>query len=263
MSKTLFVAWQDPERRRWYPIGRLTSSDRRFLFLYVKGALNAEREAGFTPLAAFPDFRTGYRSDHLFPLFTNRLLPVSRPEYGQFLEWLSLPETEADPVAILARSGGQRVTDTLEVFPCPDRLPTGEYKLHFLVHGLSHMPPESRERVGTLQPGDQLLLMADLQNPHDSHAFALRTNETNPGDMHLIGYCPRYLSADLSKLLNLNHSQPVVTVERVNHAPAPVQFRILCRLIARWAEDFVPFSGSEYQPVMRMNGRKHAQPEAA
>src|SRR5436305_795199 len=134
MTKTLFLAWQDPQRRRWYPIGRLRSTQRRFIFVYTRGALEAQLQANFAPLSAFPDLRGVYTADELFPLFGNRLLRPSRPEYKQVLQWLSVPESDADPIAILARTGGQRVTDTLEVFPCPDRLDSGEYELHFLVH---------------------------------------------------------------------------------------------------------------------------------
>jgi len=117
--RTLFLAWQDPKSRRWYPVGRLASSNQLYSFQYTKGAEQAAA-AGFQPLASFPELRTIYVSEHLFPLFTNRILPHSRPEYGDYLKWLSVPPSERDPVVILSRSGGQRVTDTLEVFPCPE-----------------------------------------------------------------------------------------------------------------------------------------------
>src|SRR5215472_9545498 len=98
---TLFLAWQDPARRRWYPIGRLSASDGLYTFAYTKGAEEAEREAGFQPLASFPELLTVYVAEQLFPLFTNRLVTKGRPEYGDYLQWLNVPQTEHDPVAIL------------------------------------------------------------------------------------------------------------------------------------------------------------------
>src|SRR2546427_12394492 len=126
--KTLFLAWQDPVIRRWYPIGRLSSSNGLYTFAYTKGAEQAQGEAGFRALVSFPELLTVYVSEQLFPLFTNRLLPTNRPEYNDYLRWLSVPASEHDPVAILARSGGRRVTDTLGGFPRPERNARGQYK---------------------------------------------------------------------------------------------------------------------------------------
>jgi hypothetical protein len=247
--KTLFLAWQDPDRRRWYPVGRLSSTDGLYAFAYTKGAEQAAREAGFQPLASFPELLTVYVSEQLFPLFTNRLVPPGRPEYGDYLKWLSVPSSERDPVAILARSGGRRVTDTLEVFPRPERNDRGEYEVHFLLHGLNHMPPESVERASLLKRGEQLLVMRDFQNPHDSEALALRTAETFERDMYLLGYCPRYLRGDIIKLMNWRLS-PRIVVERVNLSPAPAQFRVLCRALMTWPDGFEPFGDPEYTPLV-------------
>ena len=213
--KTLFLAWQDPVIRRWYPIGRLTSANGLYTFAYTKGAEQAQREAGFRALVSFPELLTVYVSEQLFPLFTNRLLPTNRPEYNDYLRWLSVPASEHDPVAILARSGGQRVTDTLEVFPCPERNGRGEYEVHFLLHGLRHMPEASVERTLHLTPGEPLLAMRDFQNPKDPDALAIRTER----DAYLVGYCPRYLRGDILKLMQ-SHA-PQIVVEQVNPPPAP------------------------------------------
>ena len=249
MEKTIYLAWQDSDSRRWFPIGRLRSNGKRFVFVYTGGALVAQR-AGFSTLAAFPKLDSVYESDKLFPLFANRLLRASRPDFRQYLNWLSVPESDPDPLLILARSGGQRVTDTMDVFPYPDHLEDGVYETHFLVHGLSHMTAESCERASLLQPGESLSLMWDFQNRFDPNALALRTAETYKQDMFLVGYCPRFLSGDILKLMDKPGNSPMIVVERVNPPPAPFQFRILCKLRMKWPAGFMPFSGPEYQPLL-------------
>src|SRR5947209_4726112 len=124
--RPLFLAWQDPESRRWYPVGRLETLNGLYSFTYTKGAELARSDAQFKPLMSFPELHTIYVSERLFPLFANRLLSPTRPEYSDYLQWLSIPENARDPVAILYRSGGRRVTDTLEVFPGPERNARGE-----------------------------------------------------------------------------------------------------------------------------------------
>lgn len=249
MTKKLFLAWQDPVSRRWFTIGRLTFDGGLYRFTYTQGVHEAQRESGFQPLQMFPDFHAEYESDELFPLFSNRLMPRSRPDYAEFVQWLSLAEHDHEPMALLARSGGARVTDTLEVFPCPERDASGQYQVHFFVHGLSHMPPSSIERASRLQPGETLLLLQDFQNPRDPRALMMRTAESMPSDMHLMGYCPRYLLDDALNLLEKDCRLAQVTVERVNPPPVPAQFRLLCRMTMNWVNGFEPFSSAAYQPL--------------
>jgi hypothetical protein len=177
-------------------------------------------------------------------------MPSSRPDFPKFLEWLNVADTGVSPLVILARSGGRRETDTLEVFPCPERLADNTYETRFFIHGLSHTPSASAERAERLSSGEQLLLMWDFQNAHDPDALAVRTSETYPGDMHILGYCPRYLRGEILRLMSKRGNPPFMSVERVNPAPAPVQFRVLCRLRMKWEDEFEPFSDSEYEPII-------------
>jgi len=251
--KTLFLAWQDTSGRGWYTIGRLRLNSATYEFVYTKGVLEAQ-EAGFQPLPSFPDLYEVYTSEQLFPVFSNRLISPSRPDYEVFVDWLSLRDYERQPMAILARSGGKRMTDLFEVFPSPEDDGTGMYQVYFFVHGLSHAAPASVERALQLEIGEELLLMHDFQNPRDPKALALRTAEAEHGDMYLMGYCPRYLLPDLHKLMGANRALPSVTVEKVNQPPAPVQFRLLCRMTMKWPHDFQPFSDYAYQPLV--NGQQ-------
>ena len=249
--KTLFLAWRDPYSRSWYPVGRLNVVEQGYRFVYLKGVQSA-LNAGFCLFPSFPNVNSTYVSSDLFPLFANRVMPHSRPDYASYTEWLSVAEHKDDPIALLARSGGQRATDTLEVFPCPEPDARGQYHIHFFAHGLRHMPKSSLERAESLQHGDQLLLMSDFQNPHDPKALLLRTSDKSPSDVYNMGYCPRYLVDDVFQLLERNKlplaGAITVVVERVNHAPAPTQFRLLCSMTMRWPDGFPPFSTDVYQP---------------
>lgn len=119
-TKTLFLAWQDPISRFWFPIGRLTFDGSVYQFVYTQGVKEAEEKSAFKPLSSFPCLDEVYTSTQLFPVFVNRLMSQSRPDYQRFIEWLNIPNDEHDPLTILARSGGERETDTLAVVPCPE-----------------------------------------------------------------------------------------------------------------------------------------------
>jgi len=244
--QTLFLAWQDPERRRWYTVGRLDQRNGSYVFTYTKGAHEA-KEAGFTPLVSFPDVGAKYESNDIFPLFANQVLPPNRPEYDDFIEWLSIPKDKADPVAILARTG-ERITETLEIFPQPQEA-DGSYSVHFFIRGLRHQSRCAIERAETLEEGEQLLLMSDLQNPYDEKAIVLRTAEQTHQDMHMLGYLPRYLADELYEAPRDKLRESRVEVVRVNHAPVPAQFRILCSLRLNWPDARKPFSSEAYQPI--------------
>jgi hypothetical protein len=241
---TLFLAWQDPGSRTWFPVGKLTHKNGMYHFEYIQGAIDAKEKANFQPLWSFPNLHHHYTSVELFPLFANRLLRPSRPDYKNFVQWLNMPEDRDDPIALLARSGGKRQTDSLEVFPCPERDSQGNYHIHFFAHGLRHFPPEVQQHIQTLQPETPLLVTHDVQNKFDSRALILRTE-----DLHLSGYCPRYLTQDFFELVCHHPQQVTIKVERINPPPTPLQFRLLCNLTAIWNADFQPFSSPIYQPL--------------
>lgn len=243
--KTLFLAWQDVKTRCWYPIGRLTFDGQNYQFAYTQGVKQAKENSGFQPLLSFPYLERVYTSTHLFPVFTNRLMPRSRPDYADFVQWLNIPQHEDDPIAILARTEGQRETDTLTVFPSPEPDEEGKYHIHFFAHGLRHLPKCSVERINSFKSEDKLWLAHEFQNPYDSQALVLNTD-----DHFIVGYCPRYLNNEVFELLSINPNSVDVRVERINQSPAPLQFRLLCNLTAQWSDKLRPFSKKEYQPLV-------------
>lgn len=242
--KTLFLAWQDPNSRSWFTIGRLNYDGYCYEFVYTQGVKEAEEKGDFKPLLSFPEFQKIYISKQLFPLFYNRLMSRSRPDYLTFLEWLNISPQQEEPMTILARSGGERETDTLAVFGYSESKEHKGYYLHFFTHGLRYLPACSIERINCLKPGEKLWLAHELQNPHDSQALTFHTE-----DHYLVGYSPRYLNAEIFRVLRNNYKGVDVAVERVNLSPTPLQFRLLCLLKLDNSNNEL-FSSSEYQPFI-------------
>jgi HIRAN domain len=242
--KVLYLAWQEPKERTWIPVGKLSFKDELYWFVYTKGA---QKFSTFIPFGRMSDLKTIYESRELFPLFANRLLSKSRPEYKNFLHWLNVKENEDDPLALLALTGGMRETDSLIVFPCPERSDENTYHVHFFSQGIRYLSDATIQTVNSLSPGDLLYLMPDPQNPGDSFALALRTNDPPL----IVGYCPRYLSKDFLVLLRRHPGETKASVERVN-PEAPMQLRLLCNLTAPWPEDFQPCSDPDYEPLVSL-----------
>jgi len=192
--KALFIAWQDAQTRSWAPVGRLTRDDGVYKFVYTRGA---EETPGFRPFGRMQDLHKTYKSEELFPMFANRILAKNRPEYVDYLRWLGLSESKYDELEELARTGGLRATDSLELFPCPEPTKGKSYEVFFFCRGLRHMHTENQERARQLKPGERLYLMQDLQNAHDSMALLMRTDDP----ITLVGYAPRYYSAEFSQLI--------------------------------------------------------------
>jgi len=245
--QAIFLAWQDPASRAWFPIGKLTcESGKVYRFVYTQGFEDAQRQAGLTPLIGFAEVHQVYESTDLFPLFANRIMSRSREDYQSYLERFALPEEGASTLALLARSQGRRSTDSFEIFAHPlAHGPGGEprYEVDCLVHGIRHMPAAAAARAEALVPGERLLLMPDPHNPEDPRAVALRTE-----DKVLLGYVPRYYCADLAALFAAG-VRAEVRVLRTNPAPTPIQQRVLVHLEAPWPLERAPFCQPEYQQI--------------
>ena len=244
MTQLLYVVWQDPADRRWYPVGQLSRVNGAYRYAYTAGAKRSPR---FIPFGRMTDLGAVYESRELFPLFANRLLSKERPEYKDFLQWLNLPEDEGDALSLLGRTGGTRETDSLVLVACPSPTASGEYQVRFFAHGLRYLSDASIQAANRLTPQSPLFLMPDPQNEHDRLAIALRTSEPKT----LVGYCPRYLTADFHFLLKtLRADEIAVAAEKIN-PDAPIQLRLLCVVTAKWPQGFKPCSGEDYQVLAR------------
>lgn len=240
--KALYIAWQDAKSRRWAPVGRLTVEDGGYRFVYTRGV---EEIPDFRPFGRMDDLHKSYKSEVLFPIFANRVLAKNRPEYRDYLTWLGLSGAQHDALEELARTGGLRATDSLELFPCAEPTEGEKYEVYFFCRGLSHLPKENQERARHLRHGERLYVALDLQNSYDSMALLLRTGDP----VTLLGYVPRYYSAEFTQLIKAAGPDKVeVTVEQVN-ADAPIQYRVLCKLVSPWPVNFSPCATREFEAL--------------
>jgi hypothetical protein len=240
--KTLYIAWRDALEMKWYPVGRLQSDGASFTFCYTRGAREADR---FVLFGQMDDLDGVYTSDVLFPIFENRIMATKRPEFDTFINWLGLQHIDYDPVEVLALTEGRRGTDSIEVFPCPEKSRDGVYRMAFFIHGIRHLHEAHIDALEELKPGDSLALLLDPQNRYDKNAVMLRTDDP----IRFVGYCPRYLTVDLHELLGKTDPQLVrVSVERINF-DAPLQYKMMCKIVAPWPEGFIPCSHPHFSPI--------------
>ena len=240
--KKLFLAWQDPNKRDWLPVGRLTYEKNVYCFVYTKGAKNSEN---FIPFSGMQKLDSVYESSEPFPILSNRLLSSSRSDYSDFISWLNIEDGKENTLQILSLTGGIRKTDNIEIFPCPEPNIEGGYEVQFFCRGLSHLTKETWKNVDSLKIGDRLYLLKDLQNPFEENALALRTDDPAT----IVGYCPRYFNKDFNLMLDKCGVNSVhVVVERLN-LNAPLQLRLLCKLQSPWPKNFNPCSDELYEPM--------------
>jgi hypothetical protein len=244
MTTELILVWKNPKGNVWIPVGKLYYKSKKYFFEYTKGAIKASDDGYFIPFGQMKNLGDIYESKELFPIFQNRLLQKSRSEYDDYLEWLALDRKMVTPLEELARSGGIRATDNLQLFPVPASI-NNLYEVKFFSHGIRHLPPHYIERINHLSSGEKLYLMRDVQNEYDSYAIALRTG--NPTE--IVGYVPRFFSEDLTKLLRLVHPNEInVVIERIN-MEAPLQFKLLCKVNSIWPNNFKPFEQELFESI--------------
>jgi hypothetical protein len=238
----LFVNWQDEKSRRMFPVGRLvTLLTGGYEFSYIAAAREAQ-QFGFIPFVAFPGLEQVYRAPKLPAFFKNRVLQPGRPDYPQHLVELGIKSATATPIEILARSGGLRVTDPLEVFAELVAAKDGDrFETHFFVRGIRHYAG-AEDAISQLQPGDVLNLRPEPSNAVNSKAHLLACH-----DGRCVGYVPDYLVDDLSELARQDPSMKVQVVQ-VNPSPSPSQQRLLCKLTIS-ANAPRPHRGARFEPI--------------
>lgn len=243
MNPCFFVACRsETPAPAWGPVGRLSVTGGVYSFCYTRGATTLP---GFVPFSGMEDLQRVYESRHLFPLFENRLLPKSRPEYRKYLEWSGFdPDDPPEPLILLGRTEGRKQTDSVEVFPQPSPDSHGCYVNYFFAHGVRYHLPNADAVIARLRTGDELQLRPQPLNQADPNAVAIFSSGMP------VGYVPKYLAADVNLLMEeCPQSKIRLTVERVN-ADAPTQQRLLCRFDACWPAGFQPCRGESFEPLV-------------
>lgn len=223
-ERQFLVVWQRPDRA-FVPVGQLDvrrdeGDAAHSRFRYLPGAA---AEPDFQPFLAFPDLGRVYeRHGELFPFFANRVMSPRRPDFEQYVTALGLTSDEADPLEILARSGGERATDTIHVVPFPERDGGVEWR-HFLVSGVRHQQG-AQERIARLAEGAQLELRAEPDNEKNPAAMLLDAERGQP-----VGWLPDYLLPEFHAHVEAGNI-PAVYVVKANGPEVPWHLRLLCRL---------------------------------
>jgi hypothetical protein len=227
----LIVAWQNRTTRLIEPVGLLEHGP-PYRFRYLRRAGQVE---GFRPFLSFRDLERTYTSPNLFPLFSQRIMSMRRPDFQEFLGQLHLSR-ESTPWEQLARSEGRSSGDTVQVFPVPSVGDDGATTCRFLVHGIRHV---TGGVLPELAQGQPLVLHEDPTNPYNVDAIRVCDIDGNP-----LGYVPDLL---LDHLAEMRVTAPVtLTVEHVNGPEAPPHLRLLVRLDGHVRPGYEPMSGPRW-----------------
>lgn len=243
--RTLFLAWRAPADRAWFPVGRLDADTEHsfYRFCYTQGVIGAKK-LGFHPIASFPTLVESYQSSELFPMFKNRVLGSQRRDFASYLASLGL--ATPDPIEILAVSGGERQTDSFEVFPKIEKEADGSFRCRFFLHGLRHMSEPAQARAQHLMQGEQLGVSLELNNP--KHGLAIQLTSQ---DYEFIGWTPRYLVADILKSITQAHDISA-TIIKLNTDGVPLNRRVLVEMKGVLPVDYEPMADDIFLPLANM-----------
>lgn len=234
LSDHLLVAMQDGASRGWHAVGFLSKHDDGWSFDYLARAVN---QAWFSPLFGFPQVGHSYRSEHLFPFFSQRLMSARRPDRPAYLEALALGP-DASSFDVLARSGGRRAGDNVELLPVPSVTASGDTCSFFLVHGIRYAQGAG-DAISRLRSHDPLILRDEPSNPVDPRAMIV---SSVTGDS--LGWVPAPL---LHYVRDVRESgEHALTVVRASGPEVGKDLRLLVCLAGRYRKSQPPFTGPEW-----------------
>lgn len=247
LSRRLAVAWQHPTTRRITAIGLLACSGSSYAFNYL---VSAPQVQGFQPFLGFPDLGRRYEATVLFPLFAQRVMRASRPDFADYRQALRL-DADASDWSILGRSQGQREGDGIRVFPEPDVDETGVTTSTFFVSGLRHrmrVDPQVAVALGSLAAGDQLTVVDEPDNNDDASAL-LVVERTGVA----LAWVPSVLLGYVRAIRS--HDAPELTVLGTNGPDVPPAYRLLVTLRGTAPESYRPFDGPEWTLASQVAAR--------
>lgn len=206
MIDRLFVLWSDPEKGRRHVVGHLERRGGAFRFWYDDDLSLAESR-GFARLPAFPELRheaDAYEARYLFASFAERIPSRSRPDTAAMFEEWGVVHPD-DQLEILARSGGVRATDRIEL---------AEYRAldDDLSRPLEFRIAASKYVEGAeLTAGEAVILERQPENEFDSCATIVVAHSGRRA-----GYVPKQHSALVARLLDAGTKIEGMTVRRLS-----------------------------------------------
>lgn len=189
----LLVIWGEPSAGNRQVIGHLAREAGELRFWYEPDLSDAMKR-GFHLLPEFPEHRLQaepYVERYLFPLFAERIPALTRRDATAMMQAWGV-ERPDDQFEVLAKSGGIRATDRLEL---------AEYRadddelaepLEFRIAGRRYIPSDE---VAPLEVGCRVSLKPEPTNPKDPQAVIV--------DRHgkRAGYVPRQYTTLFGRLL--------------------------------------------------------------
>jgi HIRAN domain len=194
----LLIIWGAPSDGGRHVVGHLARDRSAGVFrFWYEPDLSAALRHGFAPLAAFPRHQTQdspYEARYLFATFADRIPSPQRSDAKAMLASWGVEHAD-DQFEILAKSGGLRATDRIELAEYRADDDPLEVPLEFRVAGTKYVASEVR---ATLEQGAQLHFEREPTNAFDPHATIIATTS----DGKRAGYVPRQYSSMVSRLLD-------------------------------------------------------------
>lgn len=256
LVRTLFIAWQDPDSRRIFPVARLTRRRSGEYELRYIAAVRAAVQQGFAGLPGFEDLEALHVSAELPEIFRERPAPRRRvpseplgssnpPAQGRRAQELSGELLDATPITLFVRRRRGDAPERLEAFAPPLRAPDGRRWGVFEARGVGRVQ-ESAEVLAALAEQERVCLQAERDNPYNPQALLITRR-----DGTRLGYVPDYLANELAAVGGRPEQLELEVIEarRVTFAPAPPVYRVLCRYTCSAELGRLLFTSESYRPA--------------
>lgn len=220
--------------RRYRALGFLSHDGTSYRFEYLASALV---DPTFRTLPGLSRIGEPNISEDLFPLFQERLMSSRRDDFSSTMTALGLPEN-ATPMEVLARTGGHRAGDFIELIEVPTfDSDDGDISFTFFSHGVRYMTDEAQAAIAHLRPGHALSLRLDSANAVNPRALLMADGRLS------MGYVPDPLVNFVHDVIARDHD---LRVEQANGPEVAFHFRLRVRLTGQIDPAKPPFTGPQW-----------------